>query len=126
MKTSLLLIPILLFTSISFSAEKPTTKATNYPAMTTDMRSKMAEMHQQMATCLKSEKTFEECHNSMTNSCREFGQMMPMKGPGMMPGHPGKMHGQQGMMGGYPGMMTGFCGDQWINETPKETKPKTK
>lgn len=119
MKTSLLLISVLLFTSPSFSANPTTTtttKTTTYPEMTPDMRAKMADMHQQMATCLKSEKTFEECRNNMTNSCQEFGQMMPA--------HRGMMHGHQGMMHGYPGMMTGFCGDQWMKENTKEPKSK--
>ena len=59
--------------------------------MTPDQRQSMASAHEKMATCLRSEKSFEDCHKEMNQSCREMmggdgcpmmGQMM---GKGIMP-----------------------------------------
>lgn len=101
---------LFMFSSLSLAAE-PKSKSVDYPEPTKEMRAKMADMHQQMATCLKSTKTFDECRDEMRGSCQEFGGMMHGG-----PGHKGHMHG----------MMTGFCESNWNQQKDSTTKEKTK
>ena len=59
-------------------------------------REKMAQIHERMAACLRSDRPFAECRQEMMRACRtEFGY----RGCRMMPG------GRRGGMGG--GMMRG-------------------
>jgi len=87
-------------------------------APTPEVRQQMADVHQKMAECLRSDRPIAECRTEMTKSCQGLvGQAScPMMGagaggmgPGMMGG--GSMHG--GTMGG--GMM-----GQPAPETPKK------
>lgn len=62
------------------------------PPMTTEQRQKMADAHEKMATCLRSDKPMEECHEAMMKSCKEnMGKdgcpMMGDKGKGMHHGN---------------------------------------
>ncbi len=41
------------------------------PAVSKETREKLAAMHEQMAACLRSDKTFAECHAAMRKSCRD-------------------------------------------------------
>ncbi len=41
------------------------------PQMTAEQLSKMAEAHQQMAACLRSDRPLSECHEEMMKSCHE-------------------------------------------------------
>ena len=59
-----------------------------HPEPTKEQRVKMAEMHEKLAACLRSDKPAHECHNEMMDSCRESKDACPMMG--MM--HPGMMH----------------------------------
>jgi hypothetical protein len=54
------------------------------PEPSKDQRNKMATAHEQMATCLRSDKSMEECHEEMRKSCKEMGDQCPM-----MMGHHG-------------------------------------
>lgn len=49
-------------------AEKAAVKAP-----TKEQRLKMAEMHEKMAACLKSDRTIKECRSEMMKSCEESG-----------------------------------------------------
>lgn len=60
-------------------------------------RKKMAELHQKMADCLKSDKPIQQCHEEMKKSCKEMGDHCPMGH------HPGRMHGGHHMKGGHHG-----------------------
>lgn len=56
--------------------------------MTAEQRKQMADMHEKMATCLRSTKPMEECRKEMMSSCKEMGDSCPMMG---------KMHGHHMM-----------------------------
>ncbi len=59
------------------SAEEPKGK----PAMTAEQRSKMAEAHEKMAVCLRSEKPMKDCHEEMRKACNDNkGEGCPMMG----------------------------------------------
>ena len=45
--------------------------AKKMPAMTTEQRQKMADAHEKMATCLRSDKPMSGCHEEMMKSCQE-------------------------------------------------------
>lgn len=51
------------------AAEKTKAKTEKKWEITKEQRQKMAEMHEKMAACLKSDKPFEECHKQMASSC---------------------------------------------------------
>ena len=68
------------------------------PTMTTEQRQTMADAHEKMAVCLRSEKALSNCHEEMMKACKEgMGKdgcpMMGGKGKGM---HHGDMmqHGE--------------------------------
>jgi hypothetical protein len=54
------------------------------PTVTKETREKMATVHEQMAACLRSDKSMSDCHTEMKKSCQEvFGdQGCPMTGMG--------------------------------------------
>jgi len=84
---------------------------TNVPAAnpSPEMRKKMAEVHQRMVVCLKSDKPMTECRADMLKTCQDLmgkdsctstmmGSWGGGMGPGMMGG--GIMQGQGMMQGG--------------------------
>ena len=75
------------------------------PAPSAEQRQKMAEVHQHMADCLKSDRPMSECRSEMMKSCH--GMMgegaCPMMGMGQGGMGPGMGHGMGGgMMKGAP------------------------
>ncbi len=44
----------------------------DHPAVTKEMRAKMATAHEQMASCLKSDRPLEDCHAEMMKQHEEF------------------------------------------------------
>lgn len=101
MKTVSTFITIMLFCMSVFAqkgTEKSTQSVSNEP--TAEMRTQMVQMHEQMAECLKSDKSFADCHNSMMNNCpmAKDGNC-PMMGSKMPMMHHKMMHGQHGMPG---------------------------
>ncbi len=86
MKTTIAAMILLSITSYStaFSADKNKTIE-----MTFEQRQKMATAHENMATCLRSDKKIEDCRKEMMQSCQET---MGKDGCPMM----GKMHGMMG------------------------------
>jgi hypothetical protein len=60
------------------------TKPGKGPDMTTEQRQKMAEAHEKMATCLRSDRPLPDCRDEMMKSCQTtMGGSCPMMG-GMM------------------------------------------
>jgi hypothetical protein len=55
------------------------------PEPTKEMRAKMATLHEQMAACLRSDKSFSDCHSEMMKGCQQLmGERgCPMMGMGM-------------------------------------------
>ena len=53
-----------------YAANENTSSAKDMKEMSTEQRSKMATLHEQMATCLRSTKTKKECHTQMKDSCK--------------------------------------------------------
>jgi hypothetical protein len=80
---------LIMSTSAAFAADPP---ATSPPAPSKEMREKMASVHEQMATCLRSDKPISECHSQMMKSCQETmgHEGCPMMGHGMMGSGAGK------------------------------------
>jgi len=79
----------------------PGTPSPSAPTPSADQRQEMAAIHEKMAACLRSERSYADCRSEMWNSCQtQMGQngcpMMGMMGPGMV--------GRRGM---GPGMMYG-------------------
>ena len=82
------MISTLLAATGAASAAEPTTSASSAPSR--EMREQMATMHDQMASCLRSDKSITECRTVMKQKCQE-------------------MMGQQGCQGmGDMGMMNGM------------------
>jgi hypothetical protein len=65
-----------------FSADEP--PAAPF-APSKEVREQMATLHERMAACLRSDKTFTACRDEMQKSCREMmgEQACPMMGMGM-------------------------------------------
>lgn len=82
------LLSLMFFASLSFAAKATYTK---------EERQKMADVHTKMAECLNSDKSMDECHKEMRESCKDMmGKECPMMGMGPMKG---KMKGKgMGMM----------------------------
>ena len=60
------------------------------PVMTVEQRQKMADGHEKMAVCLRSEKAISDCHEEMMKACKEdMGKdgCPMMGGKGMHHGH---------------------------------------
>ena len=91
---SLLLIG---FGSALFAADAPTTAA----APSKEMREQMAALHEQMAACLRSDKSMSECRTQMIQSCQStMGSQGCHTAMGMGMGMGGGMMGRgQGMHG---------------------------
>jgi hypothetical protein len=86
-------------------------KAAPPPAPTAEQRQQMADIHQKMADCLRSDRPIAECRKEMATACHDtlgatacpmMGQGAGGMGPGMMGG--GKGHGH--MMQGQPAPTT--------------------
>lgn len=87
--TGILLITL---SGAAFAANPPTSAS----APTKEMREKMAVLHEQMAACLRSDKSLSECRAEMQKSCHE---MMGSRGCAMMMGRGGMMGMGRGMRG---------------------------
>jgi hypothetical protein len=76
-------------TAMSLAAEPPAAM----PTPSKEMREKMAAIHEKMAACLRSERTFAECREEMQQNCSDMmgEQGCPMMGMGMR----GRMMGPQ-------------------------------
>ena len=78
--------------SAAFAANPPTAPSTP----TKEMRERMATVHEQMAACLRSDKSISECRTEMLKHCHD---MMGGQGCTRMMGKGGMMGMGQGMHG---------------------------
>jgi hypothetical protein len=92
MKRIGLLLGMVAMLGSSALAEDKGTTPTKGPQMTAEQRSKMADLHEKMAACLRSNRPISDCHNEMMKGCQETmgASGCPMMG-GM--GHHGPHHG---------------------------------
>jgi hypothetical protein len=59
---------LLLFSAAVTLADTPPPE---HRELSKETREKMAALHEQMAACLRSDKSFAECHGTMIKSCQE-------------------------------------------------------
>lgn len=69
-----LFLPVMLFSAVSLQSMAHDMDKKEMPAMTKEQREKMATMHDKMATCLRSEKSGEDCFEEMKKSCMDMGE----------------------------------------------------
>ena len=89
---------LIALSSAAFASNPP---AATPSAPTRAMRERMANLHEQMAACLRSDKSISECRTEMQKQCQE---MMGSQGCMRMMGSGGMMGMGGGMMGGGQGM----------------------
>jgi hypothetical protein len=72
----------------AWSADPAPAASASQAAPSKEVREKMAALHEQMATCLRSDKSVAECRTELMKGCRES-QTCPMMGMGggMRRGH---------------------------------------
>jgi len=75
---------MLLYQPAVWAADPPPASSTAQ-APSKETREKMAALHEQMAACLRSEKSIDECRTEMMKSCRDA--MGPQGCPMMGKGH---------------------------------------
>lgn len=92
MKTTFFVLAMTLLIGNSAFADDTKSQHGKMPMkeLTKEQRSKMADMHEKMAACLRSDKAMSECHKEMMDACKAVGEACPM-------GHMGGMH-NKGMM----------------------------
>lgn len=87
---------LILGLSLPTMAKDTTSSKKEMPMMSTEQRQKMANAHQQMADCLRSDKTMGECHEQMRNACLGAGDKGSCMGMGKGMGMMGGRHGDHG------------------------------
>ena len=92
----LVLSVVVLVGSPALAADK--TKPPAPPQMTKEQRNKMADAHEKMAACLRSNRELKDCHDEMMRACKDA--MGPEGCPMMGPGH--MQHGGQPPKGQTP------------------------
>ena len=102
---------LLALSNAPFAADAPTAPT----APTREMRERMATLHEQMAACLRSSKSIQECRAEMMKHCQD---MMGNQSCTRMMGTGGTM----GMGGGMMGMGQGMHGRMRSN--PPSSPPK--
>ena len=83
-----LLCTVVLLGGAAFAGDA-TGKAGKMPEMTTEQRGKMADVHEKMAACLRSDRPVATCHDEMKTSCQD---VMGANGCPMMGGMGGMKH----------------------------------
>jgi hypothetical protein len=78
--------------SFTLTATAPAQTPPAHPEMSRETREKMAALHEQLASCLRSDKSLAQCHSEMLKSCKEqLGSegcpMMGMRHGGADPHH---------------------------------------
>jgi len=76
------LIASMLISAITLAADNA---PVGPPEPSKEMRAKMATLHEQMATCLRSDKSFSDCRSEMMKGCQQLmgERACPMMGMGM-------------------------------------------
>ena len=65
-----LLFALMISTSASAEEKGAPAHSVNHMAATPEMKKDMADMHQKMADCLRTEKSMQECHGEMMKDCQ--------------------------------------------------------
>jgi hypothetical protein len=88
MKSLIIVAAISLLGSSTLFAANTTAKAQSTNEVTKEQREKMAEAHEKMASCLRSDKPWQACHEEMRKDCQENmgDNNCPMWGKGWGPG----------------------------------------
>lgn len=98
-KIAMMMSVFALVGNLALAADKPEDKGGKKGfEPTKEQREKMAESHEKMAECLKSDKAFEDCRGEMMKSCEEHmgKDGCPMMGHGHGKGkHHGMMKGKK-------------------------------
>lgn len=120
---AIMILTTLSYTS-AFGADKKKTEVKKKTMeITKEQRESMAKSHENMATCLRSDKSFDECHKEMMKSCEDS---MGKDGCPMMGemGKKGEMHEMgKGMMHGKS-MMEGKEKEGEKEEEKEKTQKK--
>ncbi len=77
-------VAVLLLSAGAWAADPPPEASRSQAVPSKEMREKMATLREQMAACLRSDKSFAECRTEMMKSCQETvgAQGCPMMGMG--------------------------------------------
>jgi hypothetical protein len=88
------MVGALLSVSAAWAADPAPAAPTSQAAPSKEMREKMAKLHEQMAACLRSDKSIDECRTEMMKECHETmgKEGCPMMGGGHKPMHGMKPH----------------------------------
>jgi hypothetical protein len=86
---SLLLLSLIFTNPAVFAQDKSKASKSTKMDWTTVQRENMAKMHENMATCLRSTKSPNECRAEMKAACDDMGKDCPMMHD---KGHGGMMH----------------------------------
>lgn len=79
--SAILSLVMLLGAGVALAAEPPASGSAQSTMPSKAMREKMAAMHEQMASCLRSDKSMSECRSEMMKRCRSMmGESCPMMG----------------------------------------------
>lgn len=55
------------------AAEPPMSPAAQEPTLSKEQREQMAAAHERMAQCLRSDRSFADCHKEMRAACKQMG-----------------------------------------------------
>lgn len=89
-----LLFALMITTTASANEKGASTHSANHMAATPEMKKDMADMHQKMADCLRTDKSMQDCHGEMIKDCqgaKASGHCSMMDG---MMGKGGMKHGK--------------------------------
>jgi hypothetical protein len=78
---TMFLIAACLTSPLSLADDMAMHEGHKMPPMTKEQREKMADAHEKMASCMRSDKSMGECHEAMEKACMEgMGKDCPMMG----------------------------------------------
>ena len=70
MSASALLLSLLISTSANAEEKEASAHSSNHMMAAPEMKKEMADMHQKMADCLRTEKSMQDCHGEMMKDCQ--------------------------------------------------------
>ncbi len=68
---SAVLLALLISAAASAEEKGMSAHSANHMAGTPEMKNDMADMHQKMAECLRTEKSMQDCHGEMMKNCQD-------------------------------------------------------
>ena len=80
-KMKILALAGLFLAAPAFAVEKEKASEKKHPEVSAEQRKKMADAHEKMAACLRSDKSFEDCHKEMWAARKDImgGDECPMR-----------------------------------------------